>query len=308
MRTLKKFGIYSLAICLCLLMALSTVGCSTPTPEELIKDVHNNISNVSSFEGNMKMDLDLNMGMGGTEIPFTTKLDVNIKSNTTPPIIHMNGNMDMKLFGGTTKGTIESYITADNENIITYTKAADDSSWSKTISDGTTSSSSDVLNMMSGITISDAKYTLEGEEKYNDADVYVLKATLSYDQVKSILSSSYLESSAISSELTSENYDYSKFNPTVTMYVYKDSRLPAKVSIDMAKAFEDLMDSLSGSTPDEANESDSYIKANKFLVEMSFSNFNKTEKIEIPANVLKSAEGSSTLSTAPVKEEATVSE
>lgn len=293
MNLIKKIGACSLLACMGATIMFGTTGCSQPTPEELLKEVNTNLSKVSSFEANTKMDLDMDMSISGTSIPFTTNLDLDIKATTKPSIVYMNGKITMDLFGGTNKGDIESYITVDDKDIVTYTKSTDGSSWSKTVTTDSDAPSSDVLNMLSGITVSDTKYTLEDtKDKINDADVYLLKGTVNYEQVKSLLGSSLLKDSAVTGELVSDNYDYSKFTPSVELYIYKDSKLPAKVNIDMAKALESVVNSVASN--DEANTSSSSVTANKFNVNMTFSNFNKVDAITIPDNVLSSAESSTT--------------
>lgn len=309
MNIIKKIVTCSLLACMSIFFVFNTTGCSTPTAEELIKETNANISKISSFEANAKLDLDMNMSMSGTEIPFATTFDLNIKATTKPSVIHMAGNMSMNLFGGSNKTDMESYVTVDGKDIITYTKESDGSSWSKTISEGEESPSSDILSMLSGVTVSDAKYTLEEtKEKINDADVYLLKATLNYDQVKSILGSSLFKDSAITNELTSENYDYSNFKPSVEIYIYKDSKLPAKVTLDMAKALENMMNTVSGATADEASSTQSSVSAKKFNISLTFSNFNKVDAITIPESVLSSAESNSSTNETISPEETIVPE
>ena len=66
----------------------------------------------------------------------------------------------------------------------------------------------------------------------------------------------------------------------VTIDVYKEKMLPARVMIDMTDVMNDLYDQYDKST-----------NVNNFMIKLGYTGFNEVQKIEVPQDVKQAAEG-----------------
>ena len=257
--------------------------------ESLVADVRKNISENSFFDGNFKLTTDMEMSFDGGSMSMNVGADASIKASKDPACTYMNGKINTGILGDM---EMEEYVVTDNEGVIKYSKSTynDKSQWTKEVLNGEDKDSVNIYRNLCNFLPEDGNYTLEEtQEKINDKEVYCLKTTLSYADIEDLMNSSG-ENASLIGEDDKESVDFSKIVSDSYIYIYKDSKLPAKFTIDMTKAFQDAM-------KEATSESEKIGSMNlkKFTYELTFNSFDKKGSIVVPDNVVSNAKTDSSI-------------
>lgn len=204
--------------------------------------------NVSS-QG-VAMDMDMDMGMQGT-IEYTAE----------PEIVHMKGTMDVSLLG--LSMDMDMYSQVEDDKATVYMCMMNE--WMKSETGIDESSIQD----MYAIAEDGKDMTLAEEtEKIGDREVYVLTSTITGEEFQEIM--------GVMENMTEGvgDMDWSNMQANVTMKIYKDTILPASVSIEMSDSGEGI-------------ESEGVtVKFNNLSVVMNYVDFDSVDSIEIPEEAL----------------------
>ena len=257
--------------------------------EGLVADVRKNISENSFFDGNFKLTTDMEMSFDGGSMSMNVGADASIKASKDPACTYMNGKISTGILGDM---EMEEYVVTDNEGVIKYSKSTynDKSQWTKEVLNGEDKDSVNIYRNLCNFLPEDGNYTLEEtQEKINDKEVYCLKTTLSYADIEDLMNSSG-ENASLIGEDDKESVDFSKIVSDSYIYIYKDSKLPAKFTIDMTKAFQDAIKEATS----ESEEIGS-MNLKKFTYELTFNSFDKKGSIVVPDDVVKNAKTDSSI-------------
>lgn len=253
-----------------LLSAMMLAGCGSKkeevTAESLVKQANENMEKAKSYTGDMDMQMSMNMTQDDYSMDLDMGMTGTIEATIDPEIFHMTGTMNMSLLD--ISMDMDIYDENKDGEVTTYTGVADQ--WTKTVTAATESQSG--MEDMYALASDGADMTLASEtEKIGDKEVYVLTSTITGDKLQSLVAS-------MGSVTEGMDIDLSTMEANVTMKIYKDTVLPASVSIEMKDNGEGM-------------EAEGVIvKINSLNMVMNYNEFDKLDAITIPEEALAAEE------------------
>lgn len=239
---LKKFS----ALIFALLLMFSLCSCGKMTTEKLVAGTIKAISNVNSFSGTMDTELDISANIFGSSIEVITELDTDLEYSDNT--VHASGVYNVRtggLRGDSPFSTpIDSYTVTEGDTITNYSLS--DGTWYKSSSEAASvdTGSLDLGTIKDFLdTVKSDSFTLSDElETFNGQDVYVLTIeNCKYTDLALDLIISQIESSLGDIDLST--IDTSEVNMHITLKVYKETKLPAQITIDFGDSLSSLVDS-----------------------------------------------------------------
>ena len=283
-------------------------GCNADTKEkqldlsvpanakELAESVLANMENITSVAGELTEKYSGETKSSGYSITMDLDMTMKTKGYTEGKVDTSYAEMEMeyKMTG------LESLIGAENSNkslkyeaystgsredgkFTNYVKT-DDGNWTKT----EVSVPITLLDGQSSIykAIADGKAEAklaEGTEKVNGKEAYKMESVITGDLFQNALGGVDMAQSA-----GMDSVDLSKLSIPVTLYVYKDTKYPAKVEMD-AKEFGEQM--YSQMTSSAVGTTGLEMNLKEFEIEMNFDDYNSVKKFTIPQDVIDAAGG-----------------
>lgn len=295
MRNLKKKIVPVFAVCLCLcLMTCLFSGCAD-NGKKIMTEAVEAFGNAKSVQVENTMNVDVKMQMYGQEVPFSSNLNLTTYSSLDPDIMHSDGTLIMNVFGSNSNVKVEHYIVNRDGDIgsLTYEKSFEDNSWRLS---GSTANTTNIMTIVKNLLSQDiafekADLTEDESKSYEGKNITKVSGTVTHEMLKELLGSAVLSNTLLTTELSeNKDYDFSKFNPELVVYIDSDTKLPVRVYMDLQKNFQDLLDA----TPDSVSEgvpSDASTKmtVKSFTLSMDFSNYDNVDKIEVPQSVKEQA-------------------
>lgn len=246
-----------------LLSAVVFGGCGKKevTAESLVKEVNENMEKVKSYTGDMDMKMSMNVSSQGVAMDMDMGMQGTIEYTAEPEIVHMKGTMDVSLLG--LSMDMDMYSQVEDDKATVYMCMMNE--WMKSETGIDESSIQD----MYAIAEDGKDMTLAEEtEKIGDREVYVLTSTITGEEFQEIM--------GVMENMTEGvgDMDWSNMQANVTMKIYKDTILPASVSIEMSDSGEGI-------------ESEGVtVKFNNLSVVMNYVDFDSVDSIEIPEEAL----------------------
>jgi hypothetical protein len=295
MRNLKKKIVPVFAICLCLcLMTCLFSGCAD-NGKKIMTEAVEAFGNAKSVQVENTMNVDVKMQMYGQEVPFSSNLNLTTYSSLDPDIMHSDGTLIMNVFGSNSNVKVEHYIVNRDGDIgpLTYEKSFEDNSWRLS---GSTANTTNIMTIVKNLLSQDIAFeksdlTEDESKSFEGKNITKVSGTVTHEMLKELLGSAVLSNTLLTTELSeNKDYDFSKFNPELVVYIDSDTKLPVRVYMDLQKNFQDLLDA----TPDSVSEgvpSDASTKmtVKSFTLSMDFSNYDNVDKIEVPQSVKEQA-------------------
>lgn len=295
MRNLKKKIVPVFAVCLCLcLMTCLFSGCAD-NGKKIMTEAVEAFGNAKSVQVENTMNVDVKMQMYGQEVPFSSNLNLTTYSSLDPDMMHSDGTLIMNVFGSNSDVKVEHYIVNRDGDIgpLTYEKSFEDNSWRLS---GSTANTTNIMTIVKNLLSQDiafekADLTEDESKSYEGKNITKVSGTVTHEMLKELLGSAVLSNTLLTTELSeNKDYDFSKFNPELVVYIDSDTKLPVRVYMDLQKNFQDLLDA----TPDSVSEgvpSDASTKmtVKSFTLSMDFSNYDNVDKIEVPQSVKEQA-------------------
>ena len=287
----------AISVCICLAAVLLLCSCGKPTALGIIKDMVSAYGKVSSFEGTGDMELTIDVGTSALgagvnmELATSTKTDIQSAQN----ICRTNGKTDVGLGSlGSADIDIDSYTVTGGDGITVYTNTG--SGWTKYTSSAESSESSvtaGIADVFKAVTSTDMSLR-ENTETYNGREVYVIDLSLSGEAVD-ILTGGSLESSL--SELFGEDtqIDMSGVRASVVLKVYKDTKLPAEIDLDLGSSLQSALDAAAEKLSSGVSaiiDIDITMEIKTHTVKLTFDSYNTVDSIEIPQEALDAEESS----------------
>lgn len=252
-----------LLVSVMLLSAVVFGGCGKKevTAESLVKEVNENMEKVKSYTGDMDMKMSMNVSSQGVAMDMDMGMQGTIEYTAEPEIVHMKGTMDVSLLG--LSMDMDMYSQVEDDKATVYMCMMNE--WMKSETGIDESSIQD----MYAIAEDGKDMTLAEEtEKIGDREVYVLISTITGEEFQEIM--------GVMENMTEGvgDMDWSNMQANVTMKIYKDTILPASVSIEMSDSGEGI-------------ESEGVtVKFNNLSVVMNYVDFDSVDSIEIPEEAL----------------------
>lgn len=221
---------------------------------------------VKSFAGDLDMQMSMNISSEGVAMDMNMGMTGTIECTSDPDIFHMDGTLSMDLLNMSVD--MDMYTQVDGDKSITYINMMDE--WMKseeTVEEGGMEDMYTVAGDGKDMTLA------EETEKIGDKEVYVLTSTISGEEFQEIMGSM--------EEMTESlgEVDFSTMEAEVTLKIYKDTVLPASVSIVMSDSGEGI-------------ESEGVlVKFNNISVVLNYNEFDSIDSITIPEEALSAPSG-----------------
>ena len=230
-----------LAAFLAFLLVLSLCSCGKMTPEKLMAGMAKALTKVESVSGTLNTELDMDMLIIGTELNMEAALSTNVAYSDS--VTHTNGTYTVNLNGREAMDTpVESYTVIDGESVTNYYRT--DGKWYKSSAESASAETasfdfSTIKELLSSenlgtVTLREELETLNGEE------VYVMDIdNCRYTQLALDFILPQIENSLGSIDFST--FDFSGIEMDLTIKVYKDSKLPAELTIDYGDSLTSVM-------------------------------------------------------------------
>ncbi|MGF7011013.1 hypothetical protein M2146_001556 [Lachnospiraceae bacterium PF1-22] len=266
-RGIRRIG--ALALVAVMIPGLIT-GCKKKaTPENLFTDLVESSKTIESYVGSTVLDMQFEHPEEGVaSISMTLDTEVVME----PYVSKSEAEISMK-FGGTTEGQeLEMYQEEKDGELLSYIGV--DDYWE--VNSGETSTISMNEDSYKTLVANADKFTTDKETiEVSGKECFRLKGTLSGKDFYKMVDEDMLE------EFTSGLFDtdeLEKLEFPIMVDIYRKEVLPARFSFDMSSVFESL---------DEFKDED--VKINACLIEMTFTDYNTVDKIEIPKAALETS-------------------
>lgn len=242
--------------------ALGGCGKKEVTAESIVQQSNETMEKAKSFLADFNMDMEMSMTSGGQSMDMDMAMTGTMQATQDPDVVYMDMTMTSGLFGLSLD--MDIYTQAQEDKIITYTGIAGE--WMKTEQEGLSKSNLAELQKMFG---SGKEMTLDEQtEKIGDKEVYVLTASISGEELEKVMSAMGSMANGL------DSMDLSQFQADTCMKVYKDTMLPAAITLDMI-------------TTGEGMEVDGVVtKIEKMTITVDYKEFDTIDSIEIPDEAL----------------------
>ena len=260
----------------------STVAPSEATAQSVAKMAYESMENVKSysFDGDTKM----NYSMSASGMDMSMNVDMNIEGEGILDTheAHVLMDLDMQWLGQDMSSKNEAYAVQEDGKYTVYSKSEGtgaDEGWQKSEDDTTTIEFENLNNMNVYKQIADGQIEAELSEgeKVNGKDVYKLTCKIPGEIFQETYAAMGQDSSS-----GMAGVDFSQATADCDLYIYKDSGLPARTFMDAKEYSENIFKqamSQSGSTTDAS------VTVENFEEDMIMDDYNKIDKIEVPADV-----------------------
>lgn len=296
MRKFKKSIISVFAVCLCLCMVTCVFsGCGADDGKNIMKDAAEAFGNINSVKIESSMGVNVKMQMYGQEVPFSSNLNLTTDSTTDPDVMHSSGTLIMNVFGSNNDVNVEHYIVnrEGDAGPLTYEKSFENNSWRLS---GSTANTTNLVTIVKNLISQDISFekkdlTEEESKGFGDKKITKVSGVVSHEMLKELLGSAVLSNTLLTTELAeNKDYDFSKFNPELIVYVDSDTKLPVKLYMDLKQDFQNLLDATPDSVSKDVPEnSETKMTVESFTLSMDFDEYDNIDKIEVPQEVINQA-------------------
>lgn len=266
------------ALCMVSLAAASLTGCSlnSETAQNLADEVTANTSAVHSASVNIDMNMDLDYESAGISIPLSYNAQMSGNISRDPSAAHLTGTITASSDIGSSKNEEEIYSLTDSGTKTIYTGS--DGNWYQTVQE-ISGSKQDLISdsgLCQLIADADLHGVLEEDSRTVDGrECYVIDTAISGDTLRDVM-----EEYLTRQDLYLDEVDWSDVSADAAICIYKDTKLPARISLDS-----------DFSNPFSIGSSDStavaHLKA--FNIEYTFSDYGTAETVSIPQNIIDTA-------------------
>ena len=276
---------------LAVILTVAAIALLRPTPANLVRRMVNKWKKVRSattevtvqFEGTASATL---LGIPVT-LPVTLGMDFETETVLQPMVSHAEGTISGTLFGFGVDVPTECYIREEDGEYVSYI-STDHKTWVRKKQENTGDLSLQI-DRKTGFAL--ARMIVSGKIKAELAkepeevcgkEAYKISADISGEILQLVL-----EAADASSEQTldlPEGLDISRDDAHIDLYIYKKDNLPAKIRIDCAELGNSV---IAAQLEDNGNEVS--VTTEKFEIVVVFKEYNTTESIEIPQEVISGA-------------------
>ena len=271
-----------------LLFVLCFAGCGlfAPTAGSLIKKMAENLEKAGSVKADVSMEYEGSVSYSMLTAPIGIKMDFDVEAVREPVVSHIKGKVDGSLYGFSIDVPVESYARQEGGEYVSYVKISN-GAWSRQEPENS-ASESDTAEAAGegGTSLIDGKTGLALLQKIISGEI---KAELAEETEMICKKEAYRLDIEIGGEILQQLLEAASESGTaayVELWIYKEEKLPAQIRIDCAALGNTVMQTL-------LKEEDYNGVTEKFELQAVFTEYNTIDSMEIPEEVLKEAEGSS---------------
>ncbi|MEF9839348.1 MAG: hypothetical protein RR705_00080 [Lachnospiraceae bacterium] len=264
----RKRGLL-IALTGCMLVTGILTGCGEKvTAESLLKEVNQNYMQAESLKGDLAVDIDLDVEESGVSMNMVMGVDGTMELTNSPAAMHMDGNLNADFMG--LKMNFEMYSVETDGNTNVYMKVMEQ--WTKTEDSSEKPKAAEFQDLF------DKELTLSSKtEKIEGKEVYVLEGKLNSEGLE--------QQFAVLKESMGEVFpemDFGKMDIPITLKVYKNSKLPASIDMDMNGFMSEMFKTM-------GVEEQGGITVKNCRATMTFQEYNAVDAIEVPKEALDAA-------------------
>ena len=264
------------------------------TPMKLARRSMKELAKVQSFDSDIRMEYEGTIAFMGNDVDFSLTSDCNLKGVIGTGTGYVNGTLATKLpILGELSVPVEGYQQYQDTGMVTYTRFRN-SDWlvSKVepaqVPEGGVQFNLDykvVLGIMQKISEGEMKAELAEEtEQLRGQEVYRMDISVTGELIREIVQA--LTASQGNNAALPDDFDISDGDAAIRLYIFKETRLPAKLVIDCTALGRAVIRNLLKNSA--AGESVS-TGTNSFVITADVLAYNTIDEITIPQEVISSA-------------------
>ena len=289
---------------------LALTGCSLgrfgkPSVVSLTKDAMANMKKVESAAVNIKTDGDISAVYEALNIGMNINLDSETDMELTkePGLARGDTTLTVGAVGQeqTIKGTF--YRESNDEGSTTYVKWQN-GDWTKKTTPAEKETEEEENNP-NAITMPESVTTVVGMLKYlsdgsvsaelkeetvqiNEKEAYQITSTLGGDFLKDMIDNGTIPLSGVN--LDQAEIDWSTVSVPAEIYIYKESKLPARITLDCTSIGSQIVGNMLKEQLESIPFGNIRLDVNRFVVDITIDRYNEIEAFEIPAEAAGAAE------------------
>ncbi len=228
-------------------MALSLSACGeTMDAKTVAEKMAAAYAETPMTEGDVYMEMPMSMQVEDMTMDMDTSIDMDVKISYDPYAMYSETEMTMTLFGQEINETMYTYSSVENDKVTTYTNSGE--SWTR---QDMGVSPEEFYGQGSGYAwLADkaaSELTLEKEtQTVDDQKVYVLKCTLTGEEMQSALNSMGGADTLLTDlGLQDGAIDLSSLNVPTVFYIDTNTFLPVKIEMTIS-GLSDIVNSILG--------------------------------------------------------------
>lgn len=266
--------------------------------KSLAAAVAENLDKIESFSGGMTMDFGASASYeeSGMEanIDIAMGMDLELSATLDPAATQMKGTLSFSMMGQDMETDVESYTVEEDGERVSYADSGN--GWVRTVQKDAEQEDFLNENIYDSIAGGQAEAVLEEEEAMvNGQAAYVISSELSGSDLEDFMSESFSGTDEMMGE---DSVDWGEGAAQIKIFIYKESRLPARVQVDCRDFGRALMEASVGNTPGVN------IEISAFDMSLFFDEYNSVEAIQVPEEARSGAsEGSEETAGESIREE-----
>ena len=273
---------------------LALAGFFKLTPVRLARRSVKELAKVESFDSEITMEYEGTIDFMGKDVEFALRADCDFQGVTKAGTSYINGTLGTKLpILGELSVPVEGYQQYEDSGLTTYTRF-NQSEWLKNKAQAAQPSGEEVqfeldskvvLGIMQKIAEGEIKADLAEEtEQLRGQEVYKMNIAVAGDLLNQILLA--VRGKQGGNSAAAKDFDISDGDAAVVLYIYKESKLPAKMILDCTALGRAVIRNLLKNS--SAGESVS-TGTNRFVITADVLDYNTIDEITIPQEVISSA-------------------
>lgn len=297
--------IFAALLIVVLLAGCNLAGLGKPSVVSLTRDAMKNLNKVESAEVKIKTDGDISAVYETLNIGMNITLDTDADMEMTKDPQRSKGTVNLTVGAVGQEQTVKGRLYSDRTDTdkITYIKW-ENGDWMKKTSPVKQAEAEDE-NASKGITMPDSvtqavgllKYLSDGsltaelkEEtvQVNDKEAYQISSVISGDLLRQLIENGTINLGEI--DLKTEEIDWANVSVPAELYIYKESKLPARITLDCTAIGSQVVGNMLKDELEQLPFGKIRVDVNRFLVDISIDRYNEIEAIEIPAETAGAVE------------------
>lgn len=297
------------ALFVLLLAAILVAGCGLaglgkPSVVSLTRDAMNNMKKVGSAEVRVRTDGDISAVYDALNIGANVTLDSDSVIEMTKDPGRAKGTTDLTVGAVGQEQTIHGQFYRDKtESASTTYVRWENGDWMKKTkkagqAEQTEETEGKKEGKNQGIVIPDSimqaagilKYISDGSLKaelleetvqVNEKEAYQINCVLSGQLLKELIENGTINVGDI--DLSAAKIDWEKVSVPAGLYIYKESKLPARITLDCTSIGSQIVGNLLKDELEQIPFGEIRLDVSKFLVDITVDRYDEIEAIEIPA-------------------------
>lgn len=298
----------AMLIAVLLLAGCNLSGLGKPSVVSLTNSAITNLGKVNSAEVNVKTDGDITAVYEALNIGMNINLDTDSNMEVTKDTGRSRGTVGVTVGAVGQEQTIngEFYKESLSGGSTTYVQW-EEGDWLKKTAAGKQEASEEE-NSSEGITMPGSIMQMAGMLKYladgsleaelkeetvqvNDQEAYQITSTLGGDFLKGLIDSGLINLQGLS--LEEADIDWSTVSIPAEIYIYKESKLPARITLDCTSFGSQIVGNMLKEELEQLPIGDIRLDVNKFLVDITIDRYDEVEAFEIPSETASASEAES---------------